>query len=901
MNLLWKLLGSHVSRHARWIPCVWAYAVANLSPIAIAQPVVIDNTAAITKDSQLPDPHSTFQAGKRMFEGGFYLQAQEVFEEWTQLFPDHELQGNVSEYAIWAKGENAVSESDFSQAAESFSQLLRDHPQSKHRLDHAFGEAWSRFYLQQYGRVAELLTDENAPYTQAALKTETTGDPRATTLRLKGQLLLAETWLKMGEFDRTKSILDSIPDWSLSDELVWRREFLLTQLLLKEGDLVEARQSASRLLAWARSIESVDWIAESVALKGDVLKSNGQFEAALETYQENLAPIIPEPRRREARLKIIELNLLNEDNRTVLELLTEMLSQQSSDASLDIVLVTLAELQLKQYYDRIEAPESEPGLSVSPGDLLIAARKHIDHLLKDYPVTIYRNRAHYALGWCLWELGEYPLSLDSFTQAAAGLEKSIEHAECLFKQADIQLKTGQATAALKLYKTLLSEYEHYDEVRDQLFEQGLYQMLRAAIESDVLEDAEFAAQSIIHSYPNGPLAQRSRLLLGQRLVHVDQIIEARDRFLKLIEQFGQFPLRAEVDLALAHTYEREGAWASALSAYEQWLETYKDHPNRARAEYALAWVHDQLDHTEKALALFQQFVRMHEQDEFVPLAQNWVADYYFNHGLFQEAEAAYAKIVNEFGQSTEEQKAQSILMMAKCHFRLRDFAKVVGLIEQWKDSLEDKIESGEEIDKDFLGEVFLCMGDAYFAFAQEAELGSEEYTKRAKAATNAYMAVYAVHRPNIWEAEAWGRKGDLHYYLGDDYPEAISSYDNALKLFDVNISMRSQLEYSLGQTKERMAETSAEDQQKKLNDEALQHFLNIVYLKNLKRGENPNAFWVRKAGVKVMEMLERTRNWEQAKSFSDYLIELMPAQKDEWLRMMTQWNQRLPVDTSSIR
>ena len=187
----------------------------------MAQPVGDENPAAIVDDEKLPDPDSAFQAGVRMFEGGFYLQSQEVFEEWLQLFPDHELRAIVSEYAIWAKGERAVSESDFSQAAESFSRLLRDYPQSKHRLNHAFGEAWSRFYLQQYGRVAELLTDENAPYTQAALKTETSGDPRATTLRLKGQLLLAETWLKMGEFDRTKSILDSIPDWSLSDELLF--------------------------------------------------------------------------------------------------------------------------------------------------------------------------------------------------------------------------------------------------------------------------------------------------------------------------------------------------------------------------------------------------------------------------------------------------------------------------------------------------------------------------------------------------------------------------------------------------------------------------------------------------------------------------------------------------------
>lgn len=888
-------MGFLVARRLWWFVPIWAFTIANLHPFAVAQSQEDESVSPVLSGQELPDPQSMFQAGMKMFEDGFFHQARDVFEEWIQAYPDHELKSNVSEYAIWAKGEHAVVDLDYGQAVQFFSQLLRDYSDSKHRLDHAFGEAWSRFYLQQYGRVAELLTDVNAPYTQAALRTETTGDPRATTLRLKGQLLLAETWLKLEEFERTKGVLDGIPDWSLSDELVWRREFLLTQLLLKEGDLVEARQSASRLLAWARSIESVDWIAESVALKGDVLRANGQFEAALETYQENLATFIPESRRREARLKIIELNLLNEETWTVLDLLSSMLLQQPSDASLDIVLLTLGELNLKQYYGKVKPPESGASLSSSPGDLLMVARRHIDTLLADYPISVYRNRAYYALGWCLWELGEYPLSLEAFVQASDGLEKSVEHAECLFKQGDIQLKMGDAKAALIHYSRLLSEYEHYEDVRGLLFDQVLYQTLRAAILADNLEDATAAAQKIIELYPNGPLTQRSRLLLGQRLVHVDKVSEARDVFEDLVEQFGQFPLRAEVDLALAHAFEQESSWTSALTAYELWLETYEDHAERARVEYALAWVHDRLGNDERALALFQQFVRVHDQHEFVPLAQNWIADYYFNRGKFKEATTAYSKIANELSQSKTAQRQQSILMMAKCQFRLGDFAKVIAFLAP----IKNEFDNSEPADKDFAGEVILCLGDAYFAYARQAKPGSQESVGRASAATNAYIAVLSVHRPNRWEAEAWGRSGDLEYYLGEDYPEAIRVYGLALGFNEVSISMRSQLEYSLGQVKERMAETLPEGQKMKLNEEALQHFLNIVYLKNLKRGENPDAFWIRKSGVKVMEMLERTRNWEQAKNFSEYLTELMPSQKDEWLRMMTQWNQRLPVDAST--
>ncbi len=894
MNLLCNKFQLLRINHMVWTILLCVLIEMSCRVVALAQSTENSVDPLVSQNPETPDPFSMFQAGVKMFEDGFYLPAQENFEEWLQLHSDHELKKQVAEYAVWSRAEHAISKSDYSLAADYFSELLRDFPGSKHRLDHAFGEAWSRFFLQQYSRVSELLTNENSPYVQSALRTETTGDPRATMLRLKGQLLLAETWLKMGEYERTKDVLDSIPDWSLSDELVWRREFLLTQLLLEEGDLVEARQSASRLLAWARSIESVDWIAESVALKGDVLKENGQLAAALETYQENLADFIPESRRREARLKIIELNLLKEDTGTVVELLSDMMQKSSSDASLDIVLVTLGELSLKQYYRQLDAPLSESGLPASPGDLLTTAKRYLETLLKDFPSSIYNSRGSYALGWCLWELGEYPTCLQAFDRAATGLDKSLEQAECLFKQGDVHLKTGDSATALKLYKTLFSEYEYYNEVRNLLFEQGYYQMLRAAIQANALTDAEYAAQKLMSDYPNGPLTQRSRLLLGQRLVHVNQIPEARERFMNLVEKFGQFPLRAEVDLALAHTYEREGAWSAALAAYEKWLAKYKDHPKLARAEYALAWVNDRLGNTQKALALFQQFVRVHGQHEFVPFAQNWIADYFFNLGNFQEAESAYARIANELKQSTASQKRQSILMMAKCHFRVGNHAKVVELLVP----LKDEFDQPETIDKDFAGEVFLCLGDAYFAIAQKAEEGTQENSEAAGNAISAYISVYAVHRPNRWESIAWGRSGDLEYYLGDDYPAALRTYNTALGFPNVSISMRSQLEYSIGQVKQRMADSAKGQEQVDMRQEALQHFLNIVYLKNLKRGENPDAFWIRKAGIRVMELLEETRDWDQAKRFSAYLSELMPAQKDEWLRMMTQWNQRLALEAS---
>ncbi|MDG1892744.1 MAG: tetratricopeptide repeat protein [Verrucomicrobiota bacterium] len=848
-----------------------------------------ETTASIPTGMPQLDPQSAFQAAVLMFDDGFHRQAENAFKDWLDTNQSHDMRPLVAEYALWAGAEYASVVRDYSQSSDLFSQLLRNYPESSRRQEFAFGEAWSRFHLRQFTRVSELLADPNAPFLKESIRTETSGDPRATTLRLKGQLLLAETYLKMEAFDQTKAVLDTIPDWSLSDELVWRREFLLTQLLLSEGDLEEARHSASRLLAWARSIDSVDWIAESVSLKGDVLQANGQFDAAMETYSENLDTFIPEARRREARLKIIELNLLNEKVETVIGFLSTMVQQGTNDASMDVVLLTLGELHLKQYFGL--ASRQDPGKGSSPGDLLVKGRRSLEALLEEYPLSVYRGRTHYTLGWCLWELGEYPQSMVSFQLAAEGLDKSIEHAESLFKWGDILLRSGDAKGALKQYGYLFSEYQNYEQVRASLYDQMLYQMLRAAVMANDLKEAKRAAEQIMLLYPHGPLVQRSRLLLGQRLVHVEQIAEARSVFEEMIQQFGDFPLRAEVDLAVAHTFEQEGAWHLALDAHESWLETYPEHPSRPRVAYARAWVTDRLGDSIKALQQFQQFAKSHSSHNLLPLAKNWIADHFYNLGRFEEAEREYAAVASELPQSSALQQSEARLMMAKCRFRMTDYAQVIEHLKP----LTEGLANTEAVDRDFIGEVFLCRGDAYFELAMASNPPSQPSID---GAISSYLKVYAVHMPNRWESRAWGRYGDLYHFTGDDYPEALKAYERALTYQGVSISMRSQLLVSIGQVREHMAEALQGPQKTSLLEEALEHYLAVVYMKNLQKGETPDAFWIREAGVRAMQVLEHTRNWPQAKVFSAYLSELLPSQGDEWLQMMNRWTNQLPLDRS---
>ena len=105
----------------------------------------------------------------------------------------------------------------------------------------------------------------------------------------------------------------------------------------------------------ARSIDSAEWISESVALKGDVLQANGQYDAALATYEQNLSSKTHAARRRQARLKMVELGLLMNQSSEVLSRLESMLEEPQPDASLDVVLLTMGEIRLKQYFGSMKS------------------------------------------------------------------------------------------------------------------------------------------------------------------------------------------------------------------------------------------------------------------------------------------------------------------------------------------------------------------------------------------------------------------------------------------------------------------------------------------------------------------------------------------------------------------
>ena len=92
-----------------------------------------------------------------------------------------------------------------------------------------------------------------------------------------------------------------------------------------------------------------------------------------------------------------------------------------------------------------------------------------------------------------------------------------------------------------------------------------------------------------------------------------RICSSRRRRGRLFEKFEELyptsPLRPEVELALARTYEQENNWPAAIGIYDRWVERYtNDARLLPQVEYARAWANFQAGHETNAFQLFTNFI-----------------------------------------------------------------------------------------------------------------------------------------------------------------------------------------------------------------------------------------------------------------------------------------------------
>ena len=649
---------------------------------------------------------------------------------------------------------------------------------------------------------------------------------------------------------------------------------MLCRVQLADQHLAAALQSATNLLLLADATGQRAFQAQSLAFQAGLMETAGSNEVALAIYRKNLSPGTPTDQQRQALLKITELSPALGQSAEAAETIEGFLAQFPTNSCADLALLTVGELRLGQFESSRQTNQVVVGAtnSVVATNSLIQAIKTFETFKKNYPGDPLLGKAESNLGWCYWLAGELTNEPAWFQRAETAFERAVkllpvspDQAGALFKLGDAQLRLTNYTRAVATYNTLVERYADWPQVRTNLCEHALFQMMRASLASQDLNSATNALTKMLSWFPDGPYTDRVLLSDEQMGQHYPKI--ARGLYKDFERGATNSPLLPKLELAVARTCEGENRWDDAIRQYDAWVAAYPGNPALARAEYLRAWANYQGERDTNALVLFTNFVARFPTNEYAPLAQWWVADYLSNLGNVQEAEINYKSIYQKWPAS-------------RIAYQARMMAGRMAVVRQDWDHAPDY----------FLGLVNdpTCppelRGQALFAYG-DTLISKDSPNKIAdyKEAFNTFDLICKTYPTQKIGALAWGQKALCLLQLvqgPQDYGLVTNGFQQVLDSPAAGATARSIAEVGLGLTLEKIADSRNEPEKTELLKAALDQYTRVFYDRGFLRpdkGEEPDRFWTRKAGLEAGRLAERLQLREQAINVYIRLHEMIPA------------------------
>jgi TolA-binding protein len=785
----------------------------------------------------------------------------------------------ADQYDYWI-GESQFQNGDFSTAAETFVSLAQNFPESPLRLPAVVAAAAARAQLNQWPQVGALLGEPGGLFSRAAQIDS------ANELVVRGRLLLAQAEFAQKDFNGAAAILQLLAAQPLEMELDWQRAYLLCQVKLAAGDLNAALAVTTNLLQIAPGGND-NRRAESKALRAEALEKLGRTNEAISVYQENLTKNAPEEQQRRAILKIAELSIAQKQFANAESSLQQFLADFSNSPAADVALLTLGELHLKDF-------AAQPAAT----NHLQQASALFSRFLGAFTNSPLAGKAYLDRGWCdwfAWKISGGVLdisnSLSDFRLAVEKLQPSEDLAVARFKTGDAMFALTNYAGALTNYRAVLEDFTKFPAVGKMLGDPALYQVLRTCLKLNDMTGANAALAQILKFYPASDLADNSLLLVGESQTDLNHPVAARDLFQDFEKKFPDSGLRPQVEMAIARTYEQEQNWPAAISQYEGWLKLFPTNSLRPQVNYAQAWANFQAGNETNAFVLFTNFVTQFPTNELAPLAQWWVADYFYHApepDHYVNAERNYKFIFQNTNWQSSPLIYPAQLMAGRAAVGRLGYLDAIGYFT----GLTGDTNCPPDLDAKAL---FLCGG----AYMQMNSPDTNNPLANFQLATNVFAQIVQMYPTNELSALAWGEIGDCDLQL-TNFDAATNAYAQAVSSSFAKIGARSQAQIGWGIALEKEAALMTGNDRTNLLQLALNNYLDVLYGKNLRDGEMPDAFWTEKAGLQAAALAETLGEWSQAVNLYQRLEELLPQLKDSLERKIKAVRENFPPPTTNV-
>ena len=790
--------------------------------------------------------------------------------------------GTLSDWYLLCQGEAFLAKGDYLHAEADFSKLINEFPTSPRRLAAVVNAAVTRMRLSQWQQVIALLGETNGVFQRTASTNHANPDV------IRGYLLLSEAYLAQTNAPGAESALQSLALSPLDATNNWQRQYLLCRALVAHGRLDSAMENTTNLLLLADASGQRSFQAQSFAFQAGLLERLGRKAEALAIYQKNLNAGVPAEQQRQALLKTTDLFLeLGKISDAALALQAFLGQFPTNDCS-DLATLTLGELRLRQFEAAQPTNRADLVVTNSPTvtNFLDQAVAVFRDLQTNFPHSTLAGKAQLDLGWCYWLSGRLIDSSAAFQRAVNLLPPSADQAQAFYDLADAQFQLTNYLAAILNYSNLVQRYADSPAVRTNLCEPALYQIVRASQAADDMTSATNALAKLLAWFPEGSYTVRALWVAGQQLgQRYPQV--ARSLYCEVALAATNSPLLPELQLAVARTYEGEDKWDEAIRQYDLWFATFTNSDAQAHAEYLRARANDKAGHETNALVQFSNFVARFPTNEYTPLAQWWVSDYYFRAGNFPEAERNFNLIFENL------ENTNWAALPLGYEARLSDNTNWA----RFSIAYEARMMAGRAASArqgwDFAKLYFTGLANdrscpvhlraqALFALGDTLLIqGSTNKFPDYKEAFNAYDLICKNYPNDSLAALAWGQKAICLLQTAQG-PQDFASTSNALQqVLDsplANIAARSAAEVGIALTLEKLADTRSDPEKTELLNLALRHYERVLYKKILRENEELDPFWTRKAGMEAARLAaDRLQHREQAINVYRRLQEMFPA------------------------
>jgi TolA-binding protein len=793
----------------------------------------------------------------------------------------------ADEYLFWQgeahlqKGERFPAEpgqSNYLAAAELFAKLRSQFPSSPRCLEAVIEEAEARRELSDWQSMVSLLKQPDGLY-QAFSRTNP-----GSELSLRGALLLGEAELELKDYDDAEAALDVMHVVALNPSMEWQRQYLLSRIDLDERQYQVALEDATNLLLLAAATGQRKLQAQSFSFQAGLLEKLGRTAEAIATYTNNLTASVPEALQREALLRITSLCLATNGVAEALQGLTDFVELHSNAPAVDLALLTIGELKLRQALTAPGANSAAPAPAPVKTNAFEEAILPLQSLTTTFPHSPLSGKAHLDLGWCYWLQTNLDLASNHFQSAVSRLAKlpvSADLATAYFKLADTQFELtnyfpGTLDNALANYSAVVALRDQSNSfssadwgvLETNLLERALYQTVNAGLKAGRLAAATNAAALLLDWYPNGFHTDRAVLLAGLNLTNHPG--EARALFLELESKTTNSPLRPKVQLAIARTYLYENKWDQAIQEYGHWLNIYTNHEDRPVAEFYRAWANYEAGRETNALNLFTNLVAKYPTNDITPRAKFWIADYYYRAGSFLEAEKNYQLLFSRDTNVSSEISYQAQMMAGRAAVQRQAWADATNYFS--------KIFSNPKCEQDLRYQALFAYGDILMSLEQT---GPDKLADL-KNALDTFDAVG--NSTNRLAALAWGEKALCYFQYQP--PQFAQATNELQKIIDspapiIDATARIIARVGLATILKKQAEQASPAEKTKLLEAALAQYRKV--LTQADAPENPRALywsWVKRAGLEAAPLAEDLHEWAQASIIYKQLQDLLPALRD---------------------